>query len=295
MRLLTRREALVSGGRVLFGAAAGSLISGLPWGCASGDETDMARQPIQTARKVGLDTFRLTILFDNIPYLKGLRTEWGFACLVEGPEKTILFDAGRYDDHFMENLAALKIEPERIDALFISHDHADHTGASLKVLGLRPHIEVALVDSYRSGFKRKVRKIGAPLTEIDDPQPVFGDCLSTGEMKSAVKNEHGLVIPTDRGAILITGCAHPGVVEMVARAKQITGQEVVLVVGGFHLISDSPAGIGKIASQFKELGVRTIAPSHCTGGEALSILADRYGERFLKSGLGRTITAADLI
>jgi 7,8-dihydropterin-6-yl-methyl-4-(beta-D-ribofuranosyl)aminobenzene 5'-phosphate synthase len=285
---------MLTGGCVILSAASGGLISMLPYGCSQQEEAVTASRSIQPAQVANLEKIKLTILYDNVPYQKGLRKDWGFACLVEGLEKTLLFDAGRYDDLFMANLAALKVEPEQIDALFISHDHPDHIGGSLKLLGLRPQIDVALVDSFRSGYKKRVRKAGAVLTEIDQPQVVFGDCLSTGEMKSAVKREHALVIPTDEGAILITGCAHPGVVEMAARAKKISGQEVLLVAGGFHLMMDSGASIQKIAAQLKELGVRYLAPSHCSGGEALKILANLYGNRFLKSGLGRCITAEDL-
>lgn len=93
-----------------------------------------------------------------IPDKKGLRTDWGFSCLVEGLDKTILFDAGRYDDIFLSNLSKLNVDLERIDALFLSHDHPDHTGGAMKVLDARPDTNVWLVESFPRGFKKAIGK-----------------------------------------------------------------------------------------------------------------------------------------
>ena len=70
--------------------------------------------------------------------------------------------------------------------------------------------------------------------------------------------------------------------------------DVVLLAGGFHLMMDDGPGIRKKAQRLKDMGVRHVAPSHCSGGQAREIFADVYGERFLESGLGRSISANDL-
>ncbi len=77
-------------------------------------------------------------------------------------------------------------------------------------------------------------------------------------------------------------------------AIKITNQNVLLVSGGFHLVMDDGSSIRKKAMRLKELGVRHVAPSHCSGGEAMKIFAGVYGDRFLHSGAGRTITANDI-
>jgi 7,8-dihydropterin-6-yl-methyl-4-(beta-D-ribofuranosyl)aminobenzene 5'-phosphate synthase len=159
---------------------------------------------------------------------------------------------------------------------------------------MRNDISLALVKSFPWGFKKAVKKYGADVKEIDFPSVVSKNCLSTGEMRSVVKNEHGLIILTDEGSIILTGCAHPGVVEIVEQTKTITDQEVLLVAGGFHLLMDDAASIRKKALRLKELGVRHVAPTHCTGGEAMKLFAEVYGDRFIDSGVGRIITAADL-
>ena len=113
-------------------------------------------------------------------------------------------------------------------------------------------------------------------------------------LKKGCKISGALVILTNEGLIIITGCAHPGVVEIVKRAIRITNREVLLLAGGFHLLRDYGESLQETISKIKELGVRSVAPSHCTGGEAIKIFAEVYGDRYINSGVGRVITAGDL-
>ena len=294
MSVITRRESIKKAGRFLVGAATCAIYPSFLSGCSDKelDQSIVAHISKKTSY-ADIGKLKLTVLYDNIPYKKGLRTDWGFSCLVEGIDKPILFDAGRYDDLFLSNLSKLQIDSHQIDNLFISHDHPDHIGGVLKFLEIRPEINLALVKSFRAGFKKAVRKLGADITEIDRPSPVTNNCFSVGEMKSFVKNEHALVILTDKGSIIITGCAHTGIVEIVERTKKITNDEVLLVMGGFHLLMDGGSSIRKKATRLKELGVQYVAPTHCSGEEAQQIFARLYSDRYLDSGLGRIITAND--
>jgi 7,8-dihydropterin-6-yl-methyl-4-(beta-D-ribofuranosyl)aminobenzene 5'-phosphate synthase len=294
MKPITRREAIKKGGQFLLGTATCSLFPVFASGCSNQElDSDMVAKLMQNTENADISNIKLTVVYDNVFYRKGLRKDWGFSCLVEGLDKTILFDAGRYDNYFMSNLSKLKIDPNRIDELFISHHHPDHIGGTMKLLGIRNEINVSLVKSFPSGFKKAVKKASAKLTEVHQPRIISKNCLSTGELKNFVKNEHSLVVLTNKGSIIITGCAHPGVIEIVERAKMITNKEVLLVVGGFHLIMDSGSSIRRMALRFKELGVRHVAPSHCSGDEALKIFAEVYGDKFIKSGVGRKINVND--
>ena len=295
MRSITRREAIKKGGRLFLGAATCSLLPGFATGCSNQAlEPGMVAELMQKTKNANLSDIRLSVIYNNVPSNRDMRTDWGFACLIEGLDKTIIFDAGRYDDLFMTNLSKLKVDPHQIDDLFISHDHPDHIGGTLKLLDIRHDIDISLVHSFPSGFKSAIKKMGANVIETDQPCIVSAHCLSTGEMQSFVKNEQALVIRTDEGSIILTGCAHPGVVEIVERAQQITRQNVLLVMGGFHLLMDDASSIRTKAARLKGLGVRYVAPSHCTGGEAIKILAEIYGDRFIDSGVGRIITAKDI-
>ena len=294
MKPITRREAIKKGGQFLLGTATCSLFPVFASGCSKGElDPDMVAKLMQNTENADIGGIKLTVVYDNVPYRKGLKKDWGFSCLVEGLDKTILFDAGRYDNLFMSNLSELQIDPHRIDELFISHHHPDHIGGTMKLLGIRSGINVSLVKSFPSGFKKAVKKTGANLTEVRRPRIISKNCLSTGELKSFVRNEHSLVVLTNKGSIIITGCAHPGVVVLVERAKTITSKEAFRVVGGFHLLMDGASSIRRKALRLKGMGVRHVAPSHCSGEEAQKIFAEVYGNRFIKSGVGRKMTAND--
>jgi len=294
MSVLTRRESIKRVGRYLLSMATCTIYPSFLSGCSDQElDQSIAAHISKNTSYADIGNLKLTVLYDNIPYKKRLRTDWGFSCLVEGLDKTILFDAGRFDNIFMSNISKFQIDPHQIDNLFISHDHPDHIGGVMKFLEVRPKINVALVKSFRSGFKKAVRKRGADITEIDRPSIVTNNCFSVGEMKSFVKNEHALVIRTDKGSIILTGCAHPGIVEIVKRTKKITNDEVLLVMGGFHLLMDDGSSIRKKATRLKEIGVQYVAPTHCSGEEAQQIFAKLFGDRYLDSGLGRIITAND--
>lgn len=103
-----------------------------------------------------------------------------------------------------------------------------------------------------------------------------------------------ILFDTDGGLIVICGCAHPGIVEMVSRAKSVSAKEILLVMGGFHLQDYTPPAIQKIIAAFKTLGVGFVAPSHCTGIPARRLFQEQYGANFIESGVGKVIWGKDL-
>jgi 7,8-dihydropterin-6-yl-methyl-4-(beta-D-ribofuranosyl)aminobenzene 5'-phosphate synthase len=102
--------------------------------------------------------------------------------------------------------------------------------------------------------------------------------------------EQALVLHTSLGLILITGCAHPGILKMTERAQSIFDEPIYLVMGGFHLRSKSPVQIKSILSEFRQLGVERVAPSHCTGEGAIALFEKEYGEDFIRIGAGKILT-----
>lgn len=296
MEKMTRREAIVQGGRLLSGSVVLALPQGVLSACSASkpDPTTVA-QIRKNVQKASLDGIRLTIVYDNYRFNEELQADWGFSCLVEGLDRTLLFDTGRYHDAFVSNLFKLGIDPKSIDELVLSHDHPDHVGGALKFLEFNSSVTVSLVRSFPSGFKKSMQESGADVAEIEQATTISRNVVSTGEMKDIVRNEHSLVLVTDQGGIVLTGCAHPGIVEIVERSVALTGQEILLVAGGFHLMSDYGSSIRNIALKLRDLGVRHVAPTHCSGGEARQIFSAVFGERFLNGGVGRVITAGDFI
>jgi 7,8-dihydropterin-6-yl-methyl-4-(beta-D-ribofuranosyl)aminobenzene 5'-phosphate synthase len=106
--------------------------------------------------------------------------------------------------------------------------------------------------------------------------------------------EQALVVSTPRGLVVVTGCAHPGIVEIVRRVKEAFGTEVLLVAGGFHLRRADEGAVDATVKALHELGVRHVAPCHCTGDAARAVFARIFGDRCHLLHVGSRLRAADL-
>ncbi len=232
---------------------------------------------------------KITITYDNVTATESTREDWGFSCLVEGREKTILFDTGRDPEVLQHNFAALGIEPGAIDAVFLSHEHRDHTGGLSSVLEKSSQVEVCILASFPEAIADEVRKHSATPVRVTAPVEIAPGVRSTGEMGTEIP-EHALVIDTPEGLVVISGCAHPGIVDMVRAAKETTGRNVHLVLGGFHLLRSQEDEVRAVIHAFQELGVAKAGASHCSGDAAMALFKEAYGEDFLELGAGRVLT-----
>ena len=202
-----------------------------------------------------------------------------------GVEKTILFDTGGDSAMLLRNVRTLGIVPQDVDLVVISHVHGDHVGGLLGFLEENHDVTVYLPQSFPESIEDATRKAGAEFVAVHEPVEICKHVYSTGELGDWIK-EQSLVIETSRGLVVITGCAHPGVVNIVRRAKELTGGEVHLVLGGFHLGGVSAAEIGRIVEDFQQLGVQRVAPCHCSGDVARRLFREAYGEDFIPAGVG---------
>jgi len=177
---------------------------------------------------------RLTVLYDNYLYNESLHTAWGLACLVEVGKRTVLFDTGEDAETLLSNMAALGIAPHRIEIVVLSHIRSDHVGGLFSLLELNHAVRVYLPAAFPSDFKERIRAYGALGIEVQEPMELVPGVWSTGEMETLIK-EQVLVVQTSEGLVVITGCAHSGVVNMVTKVKELAGGGSHLVIGGFHM------------------------------------------------------------
>jgi uncharacterized protein (DUF885 family)/metal-dependent hydrolase (beta-lactamase superfamily II) len=235
---------------------------------------------------------RMSIVYDNTAYDPELEARWGFAAVLEYDGHTLLFDTGGDGLTLLNNMEMMGLDPQTIEAVILSHIHGDHTDGLEGLLntGVRPKVYVPV--SFPSSFKDL---IGArtEVVEVTDPLEIYPGVHSTGELRAAV-NEQGLVVETSEGSVVITGCAHPGITRMVRTAGRIVDDEMALVIGGFHLGDAAPSRIEGIIADFRELGVRQVSPTHCTGEKAINMFTEAYGEDCVQGGVGRVIVAGDL-
>ena len=235
---------------------------------------------------------RLSVIYDNTVADAAYKCDWGFACLIETPEKRVLFDAGRDEPVWVANFAALGREAKSIDAFVLSHDHGDHTGGLAAFLRAAAAPALFLPPGF-SGPERVRSLTKGKIVEAAGPIEVVPGIWTTGSTKVRDEfYEQALVVRTEKGLVVVTGCAHPGVANQVRQAKEVardkglTPADVDLVIGGFHMLQDAPAVIQAAIDELKRLGVRRIAPSHCTGEQATKMIAKAWGGDLVRAGAG---------
>ena len=206
----------------------------------------------------------LTVLCDNYNYDKAFRSSWGFSCLVEHAERTILFDCGGKDGGLMENFRATGKDPEQVDLVVLSHIHWDHTGGLPEFLGTRKGLKVYVPASFPEEFKQEIRNLGSQPVDVGGPMQIDDNIWTTGEMGDQII-EQSLLIETPGGIVVLTGCAHPGIEAIVDKARQERGNSILLVLGGMHLLRTNAKTVESIASGFREAGIQYVAPTHCSG------------------------------
>lgn len=231
---------------------------------------------------------RLTVIYNNIPFDDHLRTAWGFSCLIEGTEQVILFDTGGDGRILLGNMRLLGIDPLSVDTVFLSHIHGDHIGGLEGFLRHNPHVAVYMPESFPISFQQAVTSYGAKARAVGTPIRLFGSVHSGGEMGDSIR-EQALIVETARGLVIITGCAHPGIVNVVREIKAHFKNDIYVVMGGFHLGGKTSPQIRAVIGALKELGVERVAPSHCTGEMAMALFREAWGEHFLEGGAGAVI------
>lgn len=241
--------------------------------------------------KITIEALTITILYDNKPFDERLKTKWGFSALIENEGHSLLFDTGGDSLTLLNNMRALGIDPGSIQALLLSHPHEDHTGGIEGILRENDSLPVYLLPSFPTAFKRNLSG-RTEVREVKAGQEIARGMYTTGEMGEEIP-EQALVIQTSQGLVVITGCAHPGIVNVIRKASELFKETVVAALGGFHLKSKGAPEIKAILSDFRGLGVRYAAPSHCTGKRAISLFKKEYRENLIRSGAGKVVQIDD--
>lgn len=220
---------------------------------------------------------KLTIVFNN-EAREGFRQGWGFACLAEDGSKKVLFDTGCDGRDLLYNLEKLGIDPAKIDAVVLSHQHRDHTGGLFELLKHNDNAEVFVLDSFSEHFKSEVRRKAGKMTEVKEEAKIADRIYTTG-LVPGNPDEQALVIETGKGIVLIVGCSHPGVDKIMERAKRRgeSSSRIHAIIGGFHGFSDIEA----------LAGIDIIGACHCT--QHIREIKERFPKQF------REIKAGDVI
>jgi len=231
----------------------------------------------------------LITVYDNYQFNPNLKTGWGFSCLVKFQDKNILFDTGADGATLLYNMDKLGIDVADVDVIVLSHIHEDHTGGLVEILKRNFKGKVIIPVSFPESFKEKIEAYKVELVKVERWKGISEGIYSSGELGDGIK-EQSLVVKTTKGLVIITGCAHPGVVNIVKRIKEELKEKVYLVIGGFHLSGASDYELLNIIGDFKELGVEKAAPCHCSGDKCRELFENEYKENYIENGVGKVIS-----
>jgi len=230
----------------------------------------------------------IAIVYDNNVCDSRLKPGWGFACWVDFGDHAILFDTGGNGSLLLGNMNRLGLDLHRIGAVILSHTHGDHTGGLGSLLAIQSELTIYGHPALSLRLKGQVRATGARLLEVSKPAEVVPGVYVTGALGDSIV-EQALIAKSSQGLVVIIGCGHPGVVSLVKRAREVGDDEIHLVLGGFHLGGRSKVVIRRIIADFRYLGVRKVAPCHCSGDRARAMFAEEYGDDCVLCGVGGKI------
>ena len=190
---------------------------------------------------------KLTIVYDNEVYKKdiGLQSDWGFSCLMETTNETILFDTGAKGKILLDNMEKLDVTPEDISKIVISHEHWDHNGGLKAISSL-----VDDVTLYRLAKKSPGENM--QLVSAENSCKLTEGVYTTGRLKGSPVDEQSLILKGKKGWYVLTGCSHPGVQTILDTARQ--QGDIAGLIGGLHGFDN-----------FMLLeGLDIVCASHCT-------------------------------
>jgi 7,8-dihydropterin-6-yl-methyl-4-(beta-D-ribofuranosyl)aminobenzene 5'-phosphate synthase len=236
---------------------------------------------------------RITTIVDNSIWKENLASSWGLSFYVrvfsDNEKHTILMDTSGSFQTLLGNASKLGLNISEVEAIFISHWHKDHWGALTQVLSLlKPPVSVYVPSENSSGIRKIERAGGDPVICYKSIEFING-VMSTGEVPSGLSEHSLLVNMKDKGLIVLTGCSHPGLANVLKHAQKVSGvNKIYAVIGGFH-ISSMGEGI-RVGDFLRELDVKLVSPCHCTSNDAKQGIEKILEQKYVKNGSGKIVS-----
>ncbi len=228
----------------------------------------------------------IKIVYGNQRAEEGFKEGWGFSCWVESGSSKILFDTGADAKAVFSNLQEHGIDCREITHLVYSHKHNDHIAGFKDII---PQLKKGSRLVLPQKFLTKVTFPNVKTTIVDDFAQIEPGVYSI-VMKCGFRlYEQALILETEKGLVVITGCAHPGIIPILKEAQRRVKRPLYLVLGGFHLFRQGQKDVTQIIEEFKSLGVEFVAPCHCSGDAAIAQFQDAFPQHFYKIGTGMVL------
>ena len=101
-------------------------------------------------------------------------------------------------------------------------------------------------------------------------------------------------LKTERGLVLLTGCAHPGIIKIIGAARELFGDKLLLLAGGFHLEWASSRAVQRVVAALQHYEVGFVAPAHCTGHKARRVLKKHFNDNCIDISVGKIVALGGL-
>lgn len=219
-----------------------------------------------------------------------LTRRWGVSFLIG---EDVLFDVFGHEGVFRRNIRKCGIDTSRIKHIVVSHDDWDHIAGLWRLIEGRSDITVYICPGFDQNIKDRIKSLTAKVVELSGVSLIRDGLYSTGQMYGESNGkrifEQSLILKTESGLAVITGCAHPGISNIVEFVKNNMNKNIFMVMGGFHLKDSSQEKIVSIVEKLKAFGINKIAPTHCTGRIATGIMKQEFETGFIEMKPASTI------
>ena len=266
---------------------------------------------------------KVIVLADNNTLIDRYYTgEPAFSLYLEADGRRVLFDAG-YSDVFLRNAGLLGLDLAKLDAVALSHGHNDHTWGlnhlmqhyDRRLVKNKPQLiahplaferkradglEIGMAlprELLRSYFEIKEQtepyKITDKLTFLGqiprtaEPPKALGKRLENGrETDDFCLDDTALVYDGAKGLVILTGCSHSGICNIIDYAVKVTGRKHIHdIIGGFHLLQTPAAELGRVVAWLQKSAPDVMHPCHCTDLAAKAALAASFHVAEVGAGL----------
>ena len=257
-------------------------------------------------------------LIENKEGICGLQNEFGLSFLIKGENKTFIFDTGKTGE-FIKNADKLNINLKDVKDMVLSHSHFDHTGGvktftekcnsdyTLHVnktffeekhritevihefLGnnfdekylLNHGVKIHYLenDEYKISKNITLHTNFKSINNFETPTRYYFRKIYDNYILDNMEDEIAAVMETKKGLLIICGCSHIGIANIVENIRLRTGKKIYGIAGGLHLTKASDERMNAVLNYFKKTGIEFFAVSHCTGDkfiEKLKTITDNF-------------------
>ena len=271
---------------------------------------------------------KITTLIENeAGHNKELKNEFGLSLFIEDEDISLIFDTGKSGD-FIFNAQKLQIPLNNIKHVVLSHSHFDHTGGIRKLVDtfnnkftlhisktffeekhritgviheflgnnfnekyiLDKEININYIDTDEFKLSKNITLFTnfKSLNNFETPTRYYFRKIYDDYILDSMEDELVLGIDTSKGLLIVCGCSHIGIDNIVENIKCRTQKKIYGIIGGLHLSKASDERIEKVLKYFDECNIEFFGVSHCTGEKVTKILRESK-KNFIYNNTGNTI------